>query len=172
MSGIDVTQGPARTRGLPSREALAAVALSGSAILLVAAFLFQHLGGLEPCTLCILQRWPHAAALLLLPALALRLRAAPLAGALVMLVSAGMGGWHVGVEQGWWPGPDACSGVGDISAISPEELLERIMATTAMGCDVVAWEMLGLSMAAWNMLASLGLAGVWVFAQLNPGAGR
>ncbi|MFP4274908.1 MAG: disulfide bond formation protein B, partial [Paracoccaceae bacterium] len=55
-----------------TRTTLILLAAGGSAALLAAAFAFQHLGGLAPCTLCLWQRWPHAAAVLLgLAALAL-----------------------------------------------------------------------------------------------------
>src|SRR6185295_8411682 len=36
-----------------------------SALLLTGAFLFQYAGGLAPCEMCIWQRWPHGAAILL-----------------------------------------------------------------------------------------------------------
>ena len=39
--------------------------LAGSVLLLLAAFGFQHIGGLAPCPLCIWQRWPHAVSIAL-----------------------------------------------------------------------------------------------------------
>ena len=38
------------------------------------------------------------------------------------------------------------------------------MTAPLVRCDQVPWEMLGLSMASWNMLASLGLATLWLMA--------
>ena len=148
-----------------TRRFLVACAAGGSALLLLAALAFQYLGGMAPCELCIWQRWPHAGAVVV-GAVALALPAAflLLAGALGALASTGIGVYHTGVERGWWPGPEACGGVGDITGLSAEALLEQILATPVVRCDEVAWEMLGLSMASWNALASLGLAGVWLLA--------
>jgi len=142
-----------------------------SALTLLAALGFQYIGGLAPCPLCIWQRWPHVAAVAI-AALAVtvlwRFRR-PLSGlgGIAMLTGAGIAGYHVGIEQGWWPGPQSCSAP-DPSGMSSAELLERIMATPMVRCDEVAWEFLGLSMAAWNGLACLGLAGVWLWSIRQP----
>jgi disulfide bond formation protein DsbB len=48
-------------------------------------------------------------------------------------------------------------------------MLDRILAAPVVRCDEVAWEMLGLSMASWNALASFALAAVWLVA-LKPRA--
>jgi disulfide bond formation protein DsbB len=140
---------------------LALAAAAASAALLAAAFAFQHLGGLAPCPLCIWQRWPHAVAIGIgALALALPLRPVALLGLVTMLVSAGLGLYHVGIEQAWWAGPATCAAP-DIANLSPDELFERIMAAPVVRCDEIAWSFLGLSMPAWNALASLGLAGLW-----------
>ena len=45
-------------------QALIVAAAGGSALLLAGAFAFQDIGGLAPCQLCLWQRWPHGAAVL------------------------------------------------------------------------------------------------------------
>jgi disulfide bond formation protein DsbB len=148
------------------------VAAGGSAALLLAALAFQYVGGLAPCPLCIWQRWPHAAAV---PVGALALWAGgvllPLLGAGAMLAGAGIALYHSGVEQGWWDGPAACAAP-DISGLTPEQLLAQIMAAPIVRCDEIPWEMFGLSMAAWNGIASLALAGVWLAAVWRGTVGR
>lgn len=140
------------------------LAAGGSAALLLGAFGFQHLGGMAPCKLCLWQRWPHAAAILLgVAALVLPGRALPLLGALAALATAAIGGYHTGVERGWWEGPTTCTS-GPVGGISPQDLLARIMEAPMVRCDEVPWEMLGLSMASWNMLASLAFAFCWLMA--------
>ncbi len=147
-----------------TRNRLIWLASGGSLVLLLAALTFQYLGGLAPCPLCIWQRWPHLAAAALGPlAVVLSGPLWPAAGGGVMLGGAGIAFYHSGVEQGWWAGPDACAAP-DISALTPEQLLEQIMAAPIVRCDEIPWEMFGLSMAAWNGLASLALAGVWLWA--------
>lgn len=146
-----------------SRNALIALAALGSLGLLLGALAFQHLGGLAPCQMCLWQRWPHvAAALIGLFALALARwshgRVMPWLGMLAVLTSAGIAAYHTGVERGWWQGPTSCTGGGGGDLLRMDGPLGMVM------CDEVAWQMLGLSMASWNMLASLGLAVLWVLA--------
>ena len=135
---------------------------AGSLAALAAAFAFQHLGGLEPCPLCIWQRWPHVAtALLALLALGVREPAAALAVGLAgvaALAGAGLAGFHAGVEQQWWAGLEACAGGPPADTVA--ELRERLLNAAPARCDEVAWSFLGLSMAAWNGLLSLALAGM------------
>ncbi len=137
------------------------VALAGSAGLLLAALAFEYLGGLAPCALCIWQRWPHVVALAAGAGLVLPGPWA-LLGAGGTAASGAVGVYHTGVERGWWDGPASCSAGGDLSGVSPEELLDRIMAAPVVRCDEVAWQMLGLSMASWNALASFALAALWL----------
>ena len=147
-----------------TRKNLILLASGGSAALLLAALGFQYLGGLAPCPLCIWQRWPHLAGALAGPAaLALAGAALPLLGAATMLAGAGIGAYHSGVEQGWWEGPATCAAP-DVSTLSPEELLARILEAPVVRCDEIPWALFGLSMASWNALASLALAGLWLMA--------
>ena len=147
-----------------TRNLLILLAAGGSAALLLGAFAFQHIGGMAPCELCLWQRWPHGAAVVL-GALALALGTGALAwlGALAALATGAIGVYHTGVERGWWEGPATCSG-SDINALSADELFDQIMAAPLVRCDEVPWEMLGLSMASWNAVAAFGLAAIWVFA--------
>lgn len=146
---------------LPARVYVAIAGL-GSAALLAGAFAFQYIGGLAPCALCLWQRWPHAAAVvIMLLALLVPNRWLMALGALAALTTAGIGGFHMGVEYGWWEGLQSCSG-GSISGISMDDLLNPNAAVAApVRCDEVPWSLFGLSMAGWNMVLSLGLAAVW-----------
>lgn len=145
-----------------------ALATGGSFLALALAYAFEYLGGLAPCHLCWLQRYPHFAALGL-GALALIVRAPllgrllALAGAAAALTTAAIGAYHTGVERHWWPGPSTCTS-GSIAHISAKDLLAQIQAAPVIKCDEVAWQMLGLSMASWNMLFALVLGGLWLMA--------
>ncbi len=136
----------------------------GSAGLLLGAFGFQHLGGMAPCKLCLWQRWPHGAAILIgIAALLVPGRLLPLLGALAALSTAAIGGYHTGVERGWWEGPTTCTS-GPVTGISTQDLMAQIMAAPLVRCDEVPWELFTLSMATWNMPASLAFALCWVMA--------
>ena len=149
-----------------SRARLVLLAAGGSAALLAGAYLFQALG-YAPCKMCLWQRWPHMAAIALgLAWVAMPLSLTAWLGALAALTTAGLGGYHTGVERGWWEGPSSCTGGGglDLGTLSGTDLLSTTITETVVMCDEVAWSLLGLSMASWNMLASALLAVLWAMA--------
>lgn len=149
-----------------TRKNLILLATLGSAALLLGAFGFQHLGGLAPCKMCLWQRWPHAAAIIIgAILLAGGHRALAWLGALAAAVTAGIGIYHAGVEWRWWPGPSSCTGGGmDLGTMTGGDLLSMDGPMGVVMCDEVVWQMAGLSMAGWNAVISLGLAAIWIAA--------
>ena len=152
---------------MTARNRLVALAAGGSLALLLGAFLFQALG-YAPCKLCLWQRWPHVAAIVIGGlALTAGWRWLALAGALAAATTGVLGIYHSGVELKWWPGPDTCTSGGDL-ALSTEDLFNQIMAAPLVRCDEVAWVFAGLSMASWNAILSFALAAVWLAAARKP----
>lgn len=141
------------------------LATLGSFALLAGAFVFQALG-YAPCQMCLWQRWPHAAAIVIgLAALATPALRRPLAvlGALAALTTAGIALFHTGVERGWWDGPTSCSGGAGLGNLSGDALLSTDIAPVVMCSDIV-WTLAGLSMANYNALISLVLVAIWLTA--------
>ena len=129
-----------------------------STTLLGSALLFQYVGGLAPCSLCIWQRWPHLAVIVLA---FIGLRGIMPRGMLWLTVIAGsisvsLGSYHAGIEYGFWAGPSGCSANllpdGDIKALT-----QQLLITPLIRCDEVQWSLFGLSMAGWNALISLDI---------------
>ena len=144
----------------------------GSALLLAAALLFQFVGGLAPCPMCIWQRWPHGIAVLAgVGLITVSHRGWTLLGGGAMALNFGLGAYHTGVERGWWPGPDSCTAP-DLGGMDAGALVDQLLATEVVLCDEVAWEMFGLSMASWNALASLTLAVLWLRAYASSSASQ
>lgn len=136
--------------------------------MLIGALGFQYLGGLAPCKMCIWQRWPHLAAVIIgVVAILLPWRIWPYLGALAAATTAGIGIYHTGVERDWWEGPTGCSG-GSLSNISGSDLLSTENVALPVMCDEVAWEFLTLSMASWNAIIAIGLALIWLAAARRP----
>jgi len=118
---------------------------------------------LAPCDLCLWQRWPYwvavgfAALALVLPRFGRGLLG--LAG-LAALASGALGGFHLGVEQGFWPSPLAgCKAAIAGAAMSIEDMLRSLAPIPNKPCDAPAFLIPGLpiSMAAMNMVYGVGL---------------
>jgi len=148
-----------------ARPVLLAV-LAASIAVAGGALLFQYVGGLQPCELCLTERWPYYGAI----AVALAALTAGARGAiwwmglltLIFLASAMLAAYHVGVEQHWIAGPTACTG-GASGAKTAEELMKFLEEQQSVRCDEVQWSLAGLSLAGWNLVTSLALLGVTAF---------
>ena len=151
------------------RNGLIILAAGGSVALLAGAFAFQYIGGMAPCQLCLWQRWPHVAAIVigliaLLVSAGIVARLLACLGAIAALTTAAIGVFHVGVEQKWWEGLASCT-AGSIEGLSGSDLLNPdVILAPVVRCDAIAWQMLGISMAGWNVVISLGLAVLWMVA--------
>ena len=146
------------------RRLATALILAGSGALLGGALLFQHVGGLAPCEMCLWQRWPHVAALFLaLAAWALARNSVLLVlASLAVLASAAIGYFHAGVEYHWWAGPAACSAAPLSGSIA--DITKMVLAMPLIRCDAAAWSLFGISMAGYNALLSslIGGASLWL----------
>ena len=137
--------------------------LIASALILGTALASQYLGDLAPCELCIVQRWPYAAAIgLSLAALTVVRRPAARSVVIGLCgIAFAIGGavafYHLGVEEGWFAGPAGCSAAA-IDATTVEELKRQILATPVVRCDEVQWSLMGISLAGFNLIASAALA--------------
>ncbi|MBD3663087.1 disulfide bond formation protein B [Sulfitobacter aestuariivivens] len=141
------------------------LATLGSAALLLGAFGFQVLG-YAPCKMCLWQRWPHAAAVLIGTVILLGgPRVLAWLGAAAAATTGGIGIYHAGVEWRWWEGPTTCSGGGaGLTGLSGADLLSTETPTNVVMCDEIVWQFLGLSMAGWNAAISFVLVLLWITA--------
>ena len=136
-----------------------ALAVLVPAALLGGAYVAQYGFGLYPCEMCWWQRYPHFAALGL--GLAAYVVKPPqvwtaLAG-LAIITSGLIGGFHAGVEYGWWEGITGC-------ATLPTNIDVMNPATAPLiRCDVAPWTLWGISLAGFNFLIS-GLGGAAIVA--------
>lgn len=125
--------------------------------LLGGALISQYVFGLYPCEMCMWQRWPHLAAIIL-ALLAIVLRNQKLSkflvldAALAILISGLIGGFHAGVEYGWWEGITSCA----TTVSAGGDMLDTIMNAPLVRCDVAPWTLFGISLAGFNFLLSVG----------------
>lgn len=155
----------------PLDKKSAGVAFVLGLLTILAALGSQYIGGLTPCDLCLEQRLAYYYGLPILLAVLITWNRLPLAVwyiamAIVTAIfvwGAYMGTFHAGVEWGFWPGPTACTGVGEIGGFDSLSNL-----TPVIGCDVVQFRLFGISLAGYNALISIAivaLLGLSIWAQ-------
>ncbi len=143
------------------------IALVASLAMLASAHAFERLAYFLPCQLCLRQREVYwAAATMAVTGRALWnfrqnrrfLVAFNVMLALVFLTGAVVAIYHSGVEWRWWPAPTGCTdGPVDVMNLDFDALDER---TATASCLDAPFRILGLSMAGWNAIVSLGLSGL------------
>jgi len=136
----------------------------------------QYWGGLYPCVLCIYQRYAYGAAMTL-AAVAFLAAASPLGRRLALagsgfafLAGGAIAAFHVGVEQKWWQGTAECQGAALPENATAEELRELLLNRPFAACDQVPWELFGISIAGYNVLACVLLAALSFWAASQTGA--
>lgn len=131
----------------------------------------QYAFGMNPCPLCIYQRWPYGIIIVLsVLALFMGLKKKEKATAVLvflcgwaLLVGGVIAAYHVGVEQHWWKSfLEGCT----INFGSGTDLLKQIESTRAARCDEIPWSLFGISMAGYNAIISLIAAPLTLIASL------
>ncbi len=155
-------------------------ALIASAAMLAIAHAFETFGHMAPCELCLKQRTVYWVAGGVALAATVLIRAPGNARwrqltcwllGLIFLVGAGIAIYHAGVEWKFWPGPQTCTGTGKVDVGQLKDLLAGKL-HNIVRCDQPAWVFAGLSMAGWNAVASLILAGLSAAAALRKRTGE
>jgi disulfide bond formation protein DsbB len=166
VSNMTAVSSIPRSNSPAMAAALAVLALAAGTI--AGAWYFQLVLGLQPCPLCLEQRYAYYLAIPLAAVIALAAglhapRPVLIGGlailALAALANAVLGTYHAGVEWKLWAGPSDCTGpVGNLG--SAGSLLDRLDSVKVVMCDEVQWTFLGLSLAGYNVLISLLMAAI------------
>ncbi|HZY67169.1 MAG TPA: disulfide bond formation protein B [Devosia sp.] len=159
------------SRALPADKILVGLSFVLGLVTIAGAWGSQLFGGLVPCELCLEQRMAYYWGLPLLALVLLVWNRLPLpvwyilvaVGAAIFAWSTYMGGYHAGVEWGFWPGPTACSGTG--GGLSFDDLAAGTV-KPVIGCDAVQFRFLGISLAGFNALISLAIVAMLVAAMV------
>jgi disulfide bond formation protein DsbB len=148
----------------PEAYRLGAVSLLLAFGVILAALAFEYWGGHAPCPICLRERYAYYVGVPLLFAALVGLSTGhtETSAALFALVAiafganAVLGGYHAGIEWGFWPGPDTCSGA--LQPLeSPADLLKGLKKVRVVRCDSAGWRLFGLSFAGWNAVVSATL---------------
>jgi disulfide bond formation protein DsbB len=161
---------PTGRTGSPALVAALAILVIAAATI-AGAWYFQLVLGLQPCPMCLEERYAYYLAIPLAALLALAAglhapRGLLICGlvilALAALGNAVFGAYHAGVEWKFWPGPTDCTGpVGNLG--NAGTLLDRLDSVKVVMCDEIQWSFLGISLAGYNALISLLMAAIAVW---------
>lgn len=124
---------------------------------------FEHIGGYDPCPLCLQQRYAYYAGIPALLAALMLLTAGRnnvaavilLMVAVAFLANAGLGVYQAGAEWKWWEPPATCAAPSTLPSFTK---LPGNFDRVPVSCGVASWRFLGLSFAGWNVVASALLA--------------
>ena len=139
------------------RRVLALVSAIGVGMLGFCLYL-QHVGRLEPCPMCIVQRYALVAVVLVAGIAALsEKRGVLIGGSVLMLAAAGFGAF-VAARQSWlqWYPPEVASCGRDFYGMIETFPLSRAVPMIFKGggdCSKVDWTFLGGSLANWSFVA-------------------
>jgi len=145
-------------------DRVAALAGAYSLAMILGALGFQYVGGILPCEMCHWQRWPHDAAIVLGLGGAVLYQARLINRDLVRIfawlaLAAIAATALIGLDQALveWkllPGPSSCTG----QRFVPTGNLNLNLDDEVVPCDVVQWQLFGISLAGYNFLCSMGAA--------------
>jgi len=136
--------------------------LAFSIISLSIAYFIQYVLGHKPCNLCIIERIPYIAAIILISLIFILNRYQKIISSLILMFfifGAVVSFYHFGIEQGFFSESLVCD-LGNSQPINKEELLNQLKRAEIVSCKDVTFRLLGLSLATINTIISLILSGI------------
>ena len=145
--------------------------LSFSIVTLSIAYFIQYALGHKPCNLCIIERIPYIAAIILISLIFILNRYQKIISSLILIFfifGAVVSFYHFGIEQGFFSESLVCD-LGNSQPINKEDLLNQLKKTEIVSCKDVTFRFLGLSLATINTVISLILSGIIIRVIKNYG---
>ena len=145
--------------------------LSFSILTLSIAYFIQYVLGHKPCNLCIIERIPYIAAIILISLIFILNRYQKIISSLILIFfifGAVVSFYHFGIEQGFFSESLVCD-LGNSQPLNKEDLLNQLKKTEIVSCKDVTFRFLGLSLATINTVISLILSGIIIKVIKNYG---
>jgi protein dithiol:quinone oxidoreductase len=148
--------------------------LSATAALLGAALFYEHVRGLDPCPLCLMQRiWFMVVGLVAFAALVDRPSRLvyPILIGISAVIGAGFSVRQLYLQQ-LPPGeaPACGPGLAYMIDVFPASEVLRTMVMGTGDCAAVSWSLLGLSMAGWALISFIAICATTALPWLRPAA--
>ena len=138
--------------------------LAFSILTLSIAYFIQYVLGHKPCNLCIIERIPYIAAIILVSLIFILNRYQKIISSLILIFfifGAVVSFYHFGIEQGFFSESLVCD-LGNSQHLNKEELLSQLKKTEIVSCKDVTFRFLGLSLATINTIISIILSGIMI----------
>ena len=138
--------------------------LAFSILTLSIAYFIQYVLGHKPCNLCIIERIPYIAAIILISLFFILNRYQKIISSLILIFfifGAVVSFYHFGIEQGFFSESLVCD-LGNSQPLNKEELLNQLKRTEIISCKDVTFRFLGLSLATINTIISIILSGIMI----------
>ena len=145
--------------------------LAFSILTLSIAYFIQYVLGHKPCNLCIIERIPYIAAIILISLIFILNRYQKIISSLILIFfifGAVVSFYHFGIEQGFFSESLVCD-LGNSQPLNKEDLLNQLKKTEIVSCKDVTFRFLGLSLATINTVISLILSGIMIKVIKNYG---
>ena len=145
--------------------------LAFSILSLSIAYFIQYVLGHKPCNLCIIERIPYIAAIILISLVFILNKYQKIISSLILIFfifGAVVSFYHFGIEQGFFSESLVCD-LGNSRPLNKEELLNQLKKTEIVSCKDVTFRFLGLSLATINTVISLILSGIIIRVIKNYG---
>ena len=138
--------------------------LAFSILSLSIAYFIQHVLGHKPCNLCIIERIPYIAAIILISLIFILNKYQKIISSLILIFfifGALVSFYHFGIEQGFFSESLICE-LSNNGPVNKEELLSQLKKAEIISCKDVTFRFLGFSLATINTIISLMLSGIMV----------
>ena len=131
--------------------------LAFSILSLLIAYVIQYVLGHKPCNLCLIERIPYIASIILISLIFFLNKYQKIISSIILIFfifGALVSFYHFGIEQGFFSESLVCDiGINNKST-SPQDLLKELN-LKAVSCKDVTFRFLGLSLATLNTILSL-----------------
>ena len=126
------------------------------------AYFIQYVLGHKPCNLCIIERIPYIASIILISLIFIISKYEKIISSIILvffIFGAVVSFYHFGIEQGFFSESLICE-LSNNNPLNKEELLNQLKKAEIVSCKDVTFRFLGLSLATINTIISIILSGI------------
>ena len=128
------------------------------------AYFIQYVLGHKPCNLCLIERIPYIASIILISFIFVINRFEKIISIIILLLfvfATIVSFYHFGIEQGFFNESLVCD-LGNNANLSKEQLLKQLKSSSIISCKNVTFRVLGFSLATINTIISIILSVIMI----------